>query len=190
MHLRRAVLVVVFLLARAVPCASAAAAVSSSPFDVFVPDYSGWEEPAMRPNPWIGLDARLGRLVTRVIHGSATLRRQWQRLLEMPRLSVRLELVPAGAGASSTSEVLAAPGGPVTATIYVSAGRGLAARLRRELAVLAAWTDVHAGAVPCVATCAVGASIPMSSRPRGAAASTGASAPCDAATPSAASRPP
>jgi hypothetical protein len=109
---------------------------SLAAFDLLMPDLVGTGSTARSATAGVVIDAKLRGLVDDLLVHSPAFRRQWQRLVRFPRLSIRIDLVHSNhiggdAHAATTFSVLR--DGSQQAVVAIPGGRRLAELVAHEV---------------------------------------------------------
>ncbi len=108
---------------------------SSTAIELLLPAEDGARPPVTVPAARLAVDDGLQGLIDDLLSRSPAFRRQWQRLLKVPRLSVRLELVHTNhvLDAHAATTVSANPDGSLEAVVAIPGGRRLAELVAHEV---------------------------------------------------------
>ena len=113
-----------------------AARVSLATLDLLMPEVVGAGSPTTAATARVVVDAKLQGLVDDLLIRSPAFRRQWQRLVQLPRLSIRLDLVHSnhvGDDAHAATRLSFLPDGSLHAAVAIPGGRRLAELLAHEV---------------------------------------------------------
>jgi hypothetical protein len=109
---------------------------SLAALDLLMPELVGTGSAARSAPARVVVDAKLRGLVDDLLVHSPAFRRQWQRLVQFPRLSIRLDLVHSnhvGDDAHAATRISFLPDGSLHAAVAIPGGRRLAELVAHEV---------------------------------------------------------